>query len=231
MTARFFSGDDEQAAPQKEERDPSNRHSIKGRFEDFIGIFETSIDCRIFLEYFERCKEVGLVGKRGAGISKGKTPANYYTDSGVSINYLSNYNHSDEVTTFSAKRADKPVAYFLDYLDKCLTMYQTKYESVLTYSGLQHNYFNIQRTQPSEGYHVWHHEHGPGTGIHRVLVTMLYLNDDFEGGETEFLYQSLRVKPKAGTFLIWPAAFTHTHRGNPPIGGDKYVVTGWLEAF
>jgi hypothetical protein len=55
------------------------------------------------------------------------------------------------------------------------------------------------------------------------------LNDNFEAGETEFLYQQYRYKPKMGDVIIFPAAFTHTHRGNPPIGGTKYIITGWLE--
>jgi len=55
------------------------------------------------------------------------------------------------------------------------------------------------------------------------------LNDVKEGGETEFLYQSVRVSPKKGTLVIWPAAFTHVHRGNPPLSGTKYIMTSWLE--
>ena len=34
--------------------------------------------------------------------------------------------------------------------------------------------------------------------------------------------------PKAGSLLIAPAAFTHTHRGNRPVGGDKYIATSWI---
>ena len=52
-----------------------------------------------------------------------------------------------------------------------------------------------------------------------------------EGGETEFLYQSLRVSPKKGTVIIWPSGYYHTHRGNPPLSGVKYLATGWLEYF
>ena len=63
----------------------------------------------------------------------------------------------------------------------------------------------------------------------RVLSWILYLNDVEEGGETEFLYQSMRFKPKAGTFILFPAHFTHTHRGNPPLSGVKYIATGWIE--
>ena len=58
---------------------------------------------------------------------------------------------------------------------------------------------------------------------------MLYLNTVQEGGETEFLYKSLRVQPKAGRFVLWPSGYTHTHRGNPPLNQDKYILTGWAE--
>ena len=58
---------------------------------------------------------------------------------------------------------------------------------------------------------------------------MCYLNDVEEGGETEFLYQSRRIKPKQGTMVICPSSFTHTHRGNPPLKGDKYMINGWIE--
>ena len=58
---------------------------------------------------------------------------------------------------------------------------------------------------------------------------LVYLNDVEEGGETEFLYQSRRIKPKQGTMVICPASFTHTHRGNPPLKGNKYMINGWIE--
>ena len=58
---------------------------------------------------------------------------------------------------------------------------------------------------------------------------MLYLNSVTEGGETEFLYQKRRIKPQQGRLVIFPAGFTHTHRGNPPLSGDKYILTSWVE--
>ena len=60
---------------------------------------------------------------------------------------------------------------------------------------------------------------------------MIYLNTIEEGGETEFLYLKKREKPVEGKLLIFPAGFTHTHRGNPPLKGDKYILTSWLEEF
>lgn len=89
----------------------------------------------------------------------------------------------------------------------------------------------IQKTLPTEGYHLWHTEWGGGMGmegLQRALVFSIYLNDVEEGGETEFLYFSKRVKPKKGRIVIWPAAFPYLHRGNPPLSGEKYILTSWL---
>ena len=61
----------------------------------------------------------------------------------------------------------------------------------------------------------------------RQFVVQVYLNDDFDGGETEFLYQQRREQAVAGDVLIFPKTFTHTHRGNPPLGGTKYIATSW----
>jgi hypothetical protein len=87
----------------------------------------------------------------------------------------------------------------------------------------------IQKTLPTEGYHVWHLEHSKGfEGEPRAFVFSIYLNDVEEGGETEFLNFSKRVKPKTGRIVIWPAGFPYVHRGNPPLSGEKYILTSWM---
>jgi len=64
--------------------------------------------------------------------------------------------------------------------------------------------------------------------LHRTLLWTAYLNEGFEAGETEFYYQQRKIVPRTGALLIAPAAFTHTHRGNRPRGGDKYIATSWI---
>ena len=89
----------------------------------------------------------------------------------------------------------------------------------------------MQRTDAGGGYHIWHAEQGGGSHANRVLVYMLYLNTLPEGGngETEFLYQQQRIKTEENLTLIWPAAYTHAHRGNAVFGEQsKYIVTGWF---
>jgi hypothetical protein len=76
---------------------------------------------------------------------------------------------------------------------------------------------------------VWHVEHGEGFANEpRAFVYSVYLNDVEEGGETEFLHFSKRVKPKTGRIVIWPAGFPYVHRGNPPLSGEKYIITSWM---
>jgi hypothetical protein len=92
---------------------------------------------------------------------------------------------------------------------------------------------NLQRyTAGQGGYPYWHCELYPRSAdaetLHRHVLWTLYLNDGFQAGETEFLYQQRRIVPKTGSLLIAPAAFTHTHRGNRPEGGDKYIATSWI---
>jgi hypothetical protein len=82
------------------------------------------------------------------------------------------------------------------------------------------------------GYPAWHCECMPrldgGESLHRLLLWTIYLSDRFEGGETEFLYQRRKIKPRAGSLLLAPTTFAHTHRGNRPRGGDKYIATSWI---
>ncbi|MFB9066686.1 2OG-Fe(II) oxygenase [Pseudofulvimonas gallinarii] len=92
---------------------------------------------------------------------------------------------------------------------------------------------NLQRYSAGRGgYPYWHCELYPrGTDaetLHRHLLWTLYLNDGFGAGETEFLYQQRLVEPRTGSALLAPTAFTHTHRGNTPARGDKYIATGWI---
>jgi hypothetical protein len=92
---------------------------------------------------------------------------------------------------------------------------------------------NAQKYTKNEGnYKYWHSEIFPQQGhndaLHRTLLILIYLNDVDEGGETEFYYQNKSIRPKAGSMIIAPCGFTHTHRGNIPKSSNKYVLTSWV---
>ena len=89
----------------------------------------------------------------------------------------------------------------------------------------------IQKTQAGGGYHVWHCEDGAFIYRDRVLTWMMYLNDIpvENGGATDFLHQKCSFQPTAGTMVMWPATYTHMHRGSFLTGDiPKYIATGWF---
>jgi hypothetical protein len=119
---------------------------------------------------------------------------------------------------------------FFKGLQACYDEYCSQY-SVLGDGRIRSTLMKIQRTSPGGGYHVWHGEQGSEYPS-RVLVYMLYLNTlpEESAGETEFLYQQKRISPVENTVVLWPASFTHAHRGNTVFGEEnKYIVTGWFD--
>jgi hypothetical protein len=88
--------------------------------------------------------------------------------------------------------------------------------------------YAIQRTLPGEYYH-WHIDGGSHEFSQRQLVVVWYLNDvPGPGGETEFSYQDVRVRPEAGKVLLFPPFWTHEHRGVTLQQGVKYIATTWV---
>jgi len=91
-----------------------------------------------------------------------------------------------------------------------------------------HHTFNIQRYLPGEGYSDYHCERAGLTTGNRMAVWMIYLNDVYDRGWTEFYYQQHFEKAKAGKLCIWPSDFTHLHRGIISQTETKYIITGWF---
>ena len=59
-----------------------------------------------------------------------------------------------------------------------------------------------------------------------ALVFMTYLNTCKKAG-TMFYYQKKTFECKIGQTLIWPAQWTHTHKGVISNKETKYIITGW----
>jgi len=120
---------------------------------------------------------------------------------------------------------------YLCELYKCVNEYVKTYSYANDYGKWKINeYVKIQHYSLGEGFHSWHSErtHSGEPEVYRHLVFMTYLNDVDDGGETEFFYQNIKVKPKKGKTLIWPADWTHTHRGIASFTQEKYIITGWF---
>lgn len=194
---------------------------MKSKYENFVGIYDdlfTDKFCDNLIDYFEWCQKNNKTFSRPE-LEKFKkddsTGLNPISHEEINFAYPNISNFIGEFNTNFWDLAYK------EYLDKYSTLADYDRHTIYTYK--------IQKTLPSGGYHVWHSEDGSKMFSFRLGVYILYLNDVEEGGETEFLYQSMRVTPKKGRLVIFPPNFPWTHRGNPPLSGVKYIMTGWLE--
>lgn len=69
-----------------------------------------------------------------------------------------------------------------------------------------------------------HQDQGVST---RVLSVLLYLNDDYEGGEIEFRHSGIKIKPEAGSVLFFPSNFLYVHEVYPVTKGPRYALPNW----
>lgn len=112
-------------------------------------------------------------------------------------------------------------------LQSGIRSYVNKFPMLDTLSEFGLSSYNMQRYLPEEGFYSWHCENiGSGSSLNRCFVWMIYLNDVEDGG-TEFLYQNHTENAEAGKLVIWPAYYTHMHRGQISNTKTKYILTGW----
>lgn len=84
--------------------------------------------------------------------------------------------------------------------------------SLLKYSGGQ--------------YYKAHYDGGTDTA--RSISAILYLNDDYTGGEIEFVNFGIKIKPKAGMLILFPSNYAYRHIAHPVETGTKYAIVTWL---
>ena len=116
------------------------------------------------------------------------------------------------------------------YLNECFNLYKKKFEALNFVNKISvKESWNIQYYKPKGGFKVWHTENDGynDESRKRALVFMTYLNDVEDGG-THFYYEGLTVPCIKGLTLIWPADWTHLHKGQISNTKEKYIATGWL---
>jgi hypothetical protein len=187
------------------------KHNNKNNF--IAGWYINDKVCDDMIKFFEKSKEVidGTCNRRGkTGVYK-------------------NIKESKDLSIGPIPKNKIPKSYLIA-LKNVLEKYKEKY----AYSNLMHanwtivENFNIQKYPLNGGFKNFHFERtGTDKSCLRHLVFMTYLNDIKVGGETEFFYPKLKVKPEKGLSLIWPADWTFTHRGIVAPKEVKYIATGW----
>jgi hypothetical protein len=186
---------------------------------NFIEIYDEAFTldfCNKAIAYFENMSNAGFgFDRRASNIPKVKVED--LTVFPSQLHEIDLYPSRELVSEFN----ETLYKYYNEYCEKYSVLFEGNKPHILTAN-------RIQKTLIGQGYHLWHFESSSREVAHRITAYTLYLNDVDEGGETEFLYYPIRVKPKTGRLVIWPAGFTHAHRGNPPLSNTKYLLTGWF---
>lgn len=191
------------------------------KYINFIGMYDSVFSdgfCSHLINSFENLISNGLCRNRKQfeNVSKSKKD---------DISYCIDLNNHTEIGSYDGQGIRDII---VRGVQDCYDAYVEEYD-ILETSSINCTSFKLQKTNPGAGYHVWHAEQNNGTLSNRGLFYIIYLNDIDSAGETEFLYQQIRIPPKENTCIISPAAFTHTHRGNTVHGEKaKYVITGWF---
>jgi len=64
--------------------------------------------------------------------------------------------------------------------------------------------------------------------VDRDLSTVLFLNDDFEGGEFVFPDLRVRIRPEPGLLVAFPSSQFYLHGVEPVISGTRYAMVNWF---
>lgn len=117
-------------------------------------------------------------------------------------------------------------------LFSCYKDYTTQWPFLKKFAeNLEIGVFNLQRYNAGQHFQSIHTERSSLATLHRVFAWMTYLNnvDEEEGGSTFFSHYDLEIQPKKGLTLIWPAEWTHAHKGSLLHTSSKYIITGWMQ--
>ena len=186
--------------------------------ENFIEQYENALSedlCSKIIEWFEESPHIQVQG-------------NTINDSGIEVVNLELKDSVDIPVIFSEEEEVSKIIF--SSLMECLQQYKQKYpvlDNCISLWNLSDN-FNIQKYYPKGGYHREHCETGCA-GIDRMMAWMLYLNTVDDKGGTEFPSYDLTIKAEVGKMVIWPAYWTHTHKGVSSPTETKYIATGWFE--
>ena len=186
---------------------------------NFICEYKNSLtkeQCEYIISWFESHPNLHSSGEQGAGeVDPGKKDS---TDIGLWFD-----------------RPDPPDSYDVN---KCiwnaccdgLKKYTKKFPEVDwgIYPWRMMTKYNLQRYYPNQGFHELHCEKNGKQFSDRVMAWMIYLNTVTDKGQTYFPQHQVKVKAERGKLVLWPAGWTHFHKGIASKTQTKYIATGWV---
>ena len=185
---------------------------------DFIGIYDNAVssyNCKKIIKWFdtEPLTRGTVMYSDGTGVIDTRLKSDWEVDDPYKT-ILTNNTFLDIIIR--------------DALIKYTSSYRESYPSVDIIDPWNVcDVYNIQKYDPGDGYHALHCESCNSATVHRVMAWMIYLNTVTDEGGTYFSSYNKTLEAKEGRLVIWPAFFTHTHKGVVSKTQTKYIATGW----
>ncbi len=108
-------------------------------------------------------------------------------------------------------------------IDECVGKYSTFFDT----SFGEHEEYSMLKYEGSTGDHYDAHYDG-GVLDRRWISAIIYLNDDYEGGELEFVHFGVKIKPKVGSVIIFPSNYAYSHIAHSVKSGTKYAIVTFI---
>jgi len=192
-------------------------------FYEFIGVQENAISlekCNNIINFFDSNKNLhhlGCVSNSDIEDKKNKIKVDFSIKKSLDIS-----------RKFSFE--ELPENIIMTCIQEYMPLYENKFNSLQKIEKWKLcDEYNIRKYEPGMAYFAEHCEmHGIKNEGNRLVAWMIYLNDVFDAGETFFKYQDIKFSPRSGSFLVWPAYWTHPHKGIVSNTEHKYIATGWF---
>lgn len=182
------------------------------KLEDYVKVFDNILPdnmCRMLCEKFDESKEKERIYRRN----------DTFNFQELNVRDLAQNNVKWKETARS----------MTGYMQKALSLYREETGNWVP-DTKRFESPRLKRYDPDVGVFDWHLDSSDAKSQHRMLVMFWYLNDVEEGGETIFDFgdkEPFAVKPKKGSVCCFPPNYLFPHRGNPPKGVFKYVVSSY----
>ena len=121
--------------------------------------------------------------------------------------------------------------------DPALQNIHNQFYAMLLATSIPHaTRYDINESLWHEPYSILKYEEGDqykshydgGTAIGRAISAICYLNDNFDGGELEFVNFGIKFKPEPGTLILFPSNYAYRHVAHPVTNGTKYALVTWI---
>ena len=189
---------------------------------DFIGVYDNALssnECKKIIQLFDNDlpKMPGTIGSGKDG--KGRLEP----EKKSCIEYKGSFDFANNALEFEVNKS------IVNCLSKYTPLYRKdNYDLDQIQNWMVSPGYNIQKYEPEGAYFKLHCENdGNHSVIRRMLVWMIYLNTVTDAGGTYFSQFDKTTDAVEGRVVIWPAFWTHFHKGIPSPTQIKYIATGW----